>query len=163
MKKICLSLALLFITIISYSQIFLEVKGLQGDGPQGQQVLSYSFGASNPVTIGPGGGMSAGKVSFSSFNFLMQRGKMSLALLKAVAVGTHFEQATIKIYDDNNKTVNYQITFSNVMIESFQQSMGCGKKDCEDPTESVSMAYGKIKIEDFKNKTIMEFNVATNR
>lgn len=164
MKKISLLLAFSVMALLGYSQIYFEVNGLHGDSPQGTQVLSYSFGASNPVSIGGiGGGMSSGKVSFSSFNFMMQRGKISTELLKAVATGHHFDKATVKIYDQQGKSVIYQITFTNVMIESWQQSAGCGKKDCDSPTESVSIAYEKIKVEDFEHNTMVEYDLLAHR
>ena len=170
MKKVTLLCTLLFIAVASYTQIFLEVSTLQGNTPQGQPVLSYSFGASNPVTMGgPGSGGGAGKASFSSFNFMMQKGKMSTEILKALAKGTHFATATIKIYSQsgngkgNSKSaLSYQITLSEVLVESFQQSMGCGSKECEGPTETVSLAYSKIKIEDFESNTWVEHDIKKN-
>src|SRR5690242_6531734 len=48
-------------------------------GFEGQiEVYSFSWGLSNPTTIGVGGGgMSAGKVSISSFNFMKKMDKSS--------------------------------------------------------------------------------------
>jgi len=161
MKKISLLFVLLFATVLGYSQVFLEVTGLPGATGE-QPVLSYSFGASNPINIGSqSSGAGAGKVSYSSFNLLMQRSPISLALLKAVGTGSRFTDAKVKIYDNTGKKVVYQITLTGVFVESWQQSAGCGTKDCDKPTESVSFVFGKIRIDDFENKTSTEYNVET--
>ena len=56
------------------SDYFLKIDTIEGESnAQGHekenQIMSWSFGASNPSTVGAGSGMGAGKVQFQDFHF----------------------------------------------------------------------------------------------
>src|ERR1700739_792594 len=60
------------------------------------ELYSFSWGASNPVTVGSAaGGMGAGKVSLSSFNVMKKTDNASPTLFKACCTGTHYPTATV--------------------------------------------------------------------
>jgi len=122
-------------------------------GFEGQiEIYSFSWGASNPTTIGSGAqGLSAGKVSISSFNIMKKTETSSAPLFNACASGQHYATATVTMRKAGG-TAGQQIfltyVFTDVMVESIQWSGSSGGDDT--PTESVSLAFGKVEITYFK-------------
>ena len=103
-------------------------------------ILSYSIGASNPVTVVVGGGGGAGKVSFSSLNLIKLPDATSAALFTAVATGHHFPKATFTAQWGTAATAaTMSYTLEDVVVESIQQSGGGGT-----PSESLSLAFSKV-------------------
>jgi type VI secretion system secreted protein Hcp len=111
------------------------------------EIYSFSLGASNPVTIGSAqGGMGAGKVSLSSFNFMKKTDTASPTMFQACAMGTHYPnvQVDLRKAGGTKPVVYLSYIFTECMIESIQWSGSSGGDDT--PTESVSMAYGELTI-----------------
>lgn len=111
------------------------------------EIYSFSFGASNPTTIGShSSGAGAGKVSLSSFNFMKKTDAASPALFKACASGLHLDKMHVILRkaggDKPLKFLTY--VFETVFVESVQWSGSSGGDDT--PAESVSIAYGKVTI-----------------
>ena len=162
MKRMIL-LPLLFIVSFCFSQnIKMQIKGLPESG-SGIPILSFSWGASNPVTIGPGnGGIGAGKVSISSFNIMKYQDATTIKLIEAVAKGKVFEEVTVTVMDEKGKP-SFRFVMNDVMVESLQHSHSdCGSKKCDNITESVSFAVAKWKWEDLANGKSFGFDVKTN-
>lgn len=115
------------------------------------EIYSFSWGASNPVTIGSGsGGASSGKVSISSFNVMKKADKASPKLFQTCASGGHFGKATVVLrksgQDKAKAGEGYQTyKFKKVFVESVQWSGSAGGDDV--PTESVSFAFGAVEYE----------------
>ena len=111
-------------------------------------VLSFSFGASNPVSIGSAtGGGGAGKVSFSDLNVMVQMDTSTAQLLQMMSAGGHVDKATLvvrKAGSDPKKASApyYTVTMENVFCSSLQISGSGGGDDL--PTVSFSLAFGKI-------------------
>lgn len=116
------------------------------------EIYSFSFGASNPVTISSAAaGSGGGKVALSSFNVMKKSEKSSALLFAACAKGTHFDKAIVvlrKAGGDAGQSDFLRYTFSTVFIESIQWSGSSGGDDS--PTESLSIAFGAVKIEYLK-------------
>jgi type VI secretion system secreted protein Hcp len=114
------------------------------------EIYSFSFGASNPVTLGSGtGGGGAGKVSISSFNIMKRTDKASPKLFAACCAGGHFNKAIVSLRKAGPESakaggVYLEYTFHKVFIESIQWSGSAGGDDY--PTESVSFGFGAIEI-----------------
>ena len=119
---------------------FLEIPKVDGEstaeGFEGKiEIYSFSWGASNPTTIGSGAaGHSAGKVSISSFNVMKKTEKSSATVTMRKATGAETGQKAFLIYK-----------FTDVMVESIQWSGSSGGDDT--PTESVSLSFGKVEVE----------------
>lgn len=112
------------------------------------EIYSFSFGASNPTTIGSSsGGAGAGKVQLSSFSLMKKSDKTSPVLFQACAMGTHYKTATVYLRKAGGTSpVEYLIyTFSMVFVSSIQWSGSAGGDDT--PAESVSFEYGGLKID----------------
>lgn len=133
---------------------FLKIKGVDGEAMQANhakeiEIYSFSWGASNPTTVGSGtGGLSAGKVSVSSFSVMKKTDKTSPVLFNACCNGKHFDDAVVtmnKASGDAGQAPFLKYTFTDVMIESIQWSGSSGGDDT--PTESLSLAFAKVEIE----------------
>jgi type VI secretion system secreted protein Hcp len=113
------------------------------------EIYSWSFGASNPTVISPGkGGLSAGRVSVSSFNMMKKTDKSSAKLFQMCCKGEHFEEIKVtnrKATGAGGQDGFLTYTFTNCMVESIQWSGSSGGDDT--PTESVSVAAQKVEIE----------------
>jgi type VI secretion system secreted protein Hcp len=133
---------------------FLKLDGLDGEstrkGFEKQiEIYSFSFGASNPTTVGSGtSGMAAGKVSISSFNVMKKTESVSAVLFAKCCVGDHFATANItcnKASGDKAVPLSFlKFDFTEVYVESIQWSGSSGGDDT--PTESVSFAFASVKI-----------------
>ncbi|HEY0882939.1 MAG TPA: type VI secretion system tube protein Hcp, partial [Archangium sp.] len=133
---------------------FLDIKGVEGESTakgfeKKIEIYSFSWGASNPTTIGSGsGGHSAGKASLSSFNVMKKTEKSSATLFQACCDGTHYESATVTLRKATGAAGQKPFLvykFEDILVESIQWSGSSGGDDT--PTESVSLSYGKVEIE----------------
>ncbi|HEY4307353.1 MAG TPA: type VI secretion system tube protein Hcp [Gemmatimonadaceae bacterium] len=133
---------------------YIKIEGVEGEasakGVEKQiEIYSFSWGASNPVSVASSGGkgLSAGRVSISSFNLMKKLDKASTALFQACATGKNFTKATVimrKAGGDAGQSPFLQYDFTTLMVESIQWSGSSGGDDT--PTESVSLAFAKVEI-----------------
>jgi type VI secretion system secreted protein Hcp len=129
----------------------IESPDLKGESTaksfEGQiELYSFSWGASNPVTVGSGtSGLGAGRVSVSSFNVMKKTDKASPELFMACCTGKHYGKATVTMRKAGGKQENFLVyTFTEVMVESIQWSGSSGGDDT--PAESLSLAFGKVEV-----------------
>ena len=111
------------------------------------EIYSFSFGASNPTTVGSGtGGLTGGKVSLSSFNIMKKTDAASAALFQGCAAGTTMEKMVVVLRKaGGDKQLKFlTFTFDEVMVESIQWSGSSGGDDS--PSESLSIAFRKVTI-----------------
>lgn len=136
---------------------FLDLAGIEGEctakGFEKKiEIYSFSWGASNPTTIGSGSsGLSGGKVSISSFNLMKKTDKASALLFQRCCEGQHIATAKItmrKAGGSAGQQIFLTYEFTNVMVESIQWSGSTGGDDT--PTESLSLAFGAVKITYFQ-------------
>ena len=134
----------------------LEVKGESTDSvfktKAGFEVYSFSWGASNPVTIGSGKtGAGGGKVSISSFNIMKKTDAASPTMFQACCLGAHFPKVVVTLRKAGGKQETFiTYEFETCFIESIQWSGSSGGDDT--PTESVSIAFGKVTGKYFPQK-----------
>jgi type VI secretion system secreted protein Hcp len=133
---------------------FLDLEGIQGESTAKEmigkiEIYSFSWGASNPTSVGPGkSGLSAGRVSVSSFNVMKKTDKASAVLFLKCCQGMTIPKATVtlrKAGGDAGQKAFLVYKFTDVMVESIQWSGSSGGDDT--PTESLSLAFGKVEIE----------------
>ena len=140
---------------------YISIDTVDGEATQAKhekwiEIYSFSWGASNPTTVGSGGtGISAGKVSVSSFNVMKKTEASSAKLFASCCNGTHFADATVEMSkatgESGEQAVFLKYVFTDVMVESIQWSGSTGGDDT--PTESVSLAFAKVAIEYSKQDT----------
>lgn len=122
-------------------------------------VQAWSWGASNPVTIGSGsGGAGAGKVSVSSINVMKNFDQCSPALFLAVSSGKESPTMTLTQEDTENNVI-LTVSLEHVFVESWQLS---GSVEAVYPTESVSFAFQKVCVKEPSNSTTVCYNAGTN-
>lgn len=133
---------------------YLDIEGVPGESTakgmeKKMELLSFSFGGSNPTTVGTGStGLSGGKVSVSTFNVMKKSEAASAKLFKAMCNGDHYAKATVhlrKATGDGGQAPFLVYTFTDVMVDSLQWSGSGGGDDT--PTESASFAFAKVDIE----------------
>ncbi|HMF38065.1 MAG TPA: type VI secretion system tube protein Hcp, partial [Isosphaeraceae bacterium] len=82
---------------------FLTIETVTGEATQANhpgwiEIYSFSWGASNPTTVGSGSsGLSAGKASVSSFNIMKKTELSSCKLFAACCAGQHYKDATVEM------------------------------------------------------------------
>ena len=134
---------------------FMDVDGIVGESlakgfEKKIDIFSFSWGAHSPVSVGSGtGGMSASKVSISSFNVMKKTDAASPLLFEACCTGQHINSILITMRKQGG-TASGQLPFltykfDGVMVESVQWSGSTGGDDT--PTESVSLAFAKVTVE----------------
>ncbi len=131
---------------------FLKIDGVDGESTRKgfekqMEIMSFSWGASNPSTVGAGGGGGGGgKVSVSSFNIMKKSDGASPLLFQACCQGDHYATASVTLNKSGGKTpidfIKYE--FGEVYVDNIQWSGSSGGDDT--PMESVSFSFGKVSI-----------------
>jgi type VI secretion system secreted protein Hcp len=109
-------------------------------------ILSFSFGASQTSTIGVGssGGESrSGRANLSDISIMKVVDKVSPLLFDDCVTGNYLKKVDI-IYDKpmgDQQEEYYKIHLEDALITSIQHS-----GSSENPMESISFAYSKIKV-----------------
>ncbi len=133
---------------------YLDLKDIPGEATakgfeKKIEIFSFSWGASAPVTVGPGTtGMSASRVSISSFNIMKKTDIASPKLFASVCKGDHINDMTLSMRKQTGtggQDAFLIYKFDEVMVESVQWSGSSGGDDT--PTESVSFAFAKVTFE----------------
>jgi type VI secretion system secreted protein Hcp len=131
---------------------FLDIDGIAGESKDAGHtskidVLSFSWGASQPGTFGNGSGGTAGKVNMSDLSFTMQTCQATPKLMQACATGQHINKAVLycrKSSGDGGQQDYITWTFSPVIISSYHTG---GSSGAEIPVDSVAINYGSVKFE----------------
>ncbi len=134
------------------ADMFLKLDGVSGEATADgmtdyMSIDSFSFGASNPTTVGPGsGGLTAGRVSVSSFNVTKRTESASCLLFSSCCAGKHFATGEVVLRKatgpDGGQQVFLKYSFTDVLVESIQWSGGG-----DEPSESLTLAFAKVTIE----------------
>ena len=136
------------------SDFYLKIDTVKGeatakDMTDFMEISSFSFGASNPSTIGSqGGGSAAGKVSISSFNVMKRTDKASPTLFQMCCSGEHPATAEVHIKKATGKDGEQQTfikyAFTEVYIDSIQWSGSAGGDTY--PAESLSFSFASVTV-----------------
>jgi len=126
----------------------LDVKGIKGESAATKhmeqiEVLSWSWGASNPTTI-VGSGMSAGKVSMSDLTITKNVDKSSPKLLELCVTGKTVDEVTLycsKLTGQKTPEDYLTIKLTEAYVSSHQVSGAWGE---DVGRESFTLSYAKI-------------------
>ncbi len=109
-------------------------------------ILSFTFGASNSAVIGPGssGGESrAGRADVSNLTIMKVLDKTSPLLFDDCVTGDYLKKVELQYFKPvgDQQQPYFKVHMENALITSIQLS-----GSSENPTESVSFAFEKIKV-----------------
>ena len=131
------------------SKIFLKIGDIKGESTDSKhkdqiEVFSWSWGVTNPSTVGPGGGGAVGKPSFHDLNFTHRYDRAAPLLWRACAVGQHFTEATLVGTMQGKGPQDYLIAkMSDVVVTSASASDSSGG----DAMEAVGVKFAKVDVE----------------
>jgi type VI secretion system secreted protein Hcp len=128
---------------------FLKIEGIDGESTDQQHkgeidVFSWSWGATQAIAAGTGGGGTAGKVSMQDFHFTTRVNKASPVLFASCASGKHIDTATLSVRKAGDRSYDYiKITLSDVLVSGY---LPAGAPD-DAASEEVSLNFAKIEFE----------------
>ena len=155
MKRILLLAALIFAVLPTNAAVdmFLKLTGIPGestaiDHKDEIEILSYSFGMNN-TSIVAGSGAGAGKAVFQDLSLAKRLDKSTPPIMLACAQGKHITEAILTLTKSagDKPIVFMRVTLTDVIVSSIASSAAAGG---DIPTESLSLNYGKIKVEYFQ-------------
>jgi type VI secretion system secreted protein Hcp len=126
--------------------IFAKIGDIKGESTDSKhkdevEVLSYSWGVTNPGQIGTGGGGGAGRATFQDLSIVHKIDKASPRLLQACATGQHLKEATITFRKAGQKQQDFLIIKMNdVIITGVLQSA----PSSEVGSETVNLEFAKV-------------------
>jgi type VI secretion system secreted protein Hcp len=126
------------------TDIFAKIGDIKGESTDNKhkdevEVLSYSWGVTNPAHIGTGGGGGAGRATFQDLSIVHKIDKASPKLLEACATGEHLKEATISKVGKGQQEF-LVIKMNDVIITGVVQSA----PDSEAGSETVSLEFAKV-------------------
>ena len=132
--------------------IFLKIGEIKGEstdvGHKDEiEILSFSLGASNPLTVGVvRAGAGTGKVEMSPFHFTARTSKASPLLLAHCLKGEHFKEATLSLTRSvAGKRQNYLVyRLSEVLVSAYQTG---GQEGEELSLDEFDLVFAKIEVE----------------
>jgi type VI secretion system Hcp family effector len=128
---------------------FLKIAGIEGESTDDKhkgwmEILSFSWGVSQMASasaVSSSGGPSAGRADFQDLSIVKTMDSASPLLFKACAKGDCIKEVTLELCrsgGDKLKYMEYKLT--NAVISS----VSIGGHGGGEPTESISLNYGKI-------------------
>ena len=136
------------------SDYYLKIDGVTGETTAKglsdyMELASFSFGASNPASVGSqGGGSASGKVSLQSFNVMKRTDKASPTLFQMCCAGDHSATAEVHIKKATGKDGEQQTfikySFTEVYVDSVQWSGSAGGDTY--PMESLSFSFASVTV-----------------
>jgi type VI secretion system secreted protein Hcp len=132
------------------ADIFAKLGDIKGESTDAKhkdeiEVLSFSWGVSNPPPPAGGGG-GAGKATFQDLVIVHRIDKASPVLMQACATGKHLKDATITHRKAGKGQHEYLIVkLDDVLITAVSHSGSSGQPDTG--SETVSLTFGKVDLD----------------
>lgn len=129
--------------------IFAKIGDIKGESLDSKhkdeiEVLSFSWGVSNPASHGTGGGGGAGKATFQDLSIVHKIDKATPLLFNACATGQHLKEATIT----HRKAGKGQQEFLIVKLNDVLITSVAHAGDTSGPaSETVSLTFAKVDFE----------------
>ena len=129
--------------------IFAKLGDIKGESTDSKhkdeiEVLSFSWGVSNPASHGAGGGAGAGKATFQDLSIVHRIDKATPSLFAACATGEHLKDATITHRKAGKGQQEYLIVKMNDVLVTGVVHGGAGGSPA---SESVSLVFAKVDLE----------------
>jgi type VI secretion system secreted protein Hcp len=132
------------------SDIFAKLGDIKGESQDDKhkdevEVLSFSWGVTNPAPHGGGGGGgAAGRATFSDLSIVHNIDKATPQLLRACATGAHLQDATITQRKAGKGQQEYLIIKMNdVIVTGVTDTSATGQQG----SETVTLTFAKVDLE----------------
>ena len=131
------------------SDIFAKIGDIKGESLDDKhkdeiEVLSFSWGVTNPAVGSGGGGGAAGKATFHDLSIVHNLDKASPLLLRACATGMHIKDAVITHRKAGKGQQEYLIVKLNDVIIT---GVTHGGSPGQAISENVTLAFAKVDLE----------------
>jgi type VI secretion system secreted protein Hcp len=136
---------------------FLKIDGIEGESTDQKhkgeiEVLSFSWGETQPGTGSVGGGGGAGKVQMQDFRFVAHSSKASPKLFLACATGQHIKKAVLfgrKTGGGGQEFLTFTLTDALVSQYQIGDSVedDLQAKHQPGPRDNFSLNFSKIEFE----------------
>jgi type VI secretion system secreted protein Hcp len=131
------------------SDIFAKIGDIKGESVDAKhkdeiEVLSWSWGVTNPGATSTGGGGGAGKASFHDLSFTHKIDRASPALMKGCAGGQHLKEATITRRKAGKGQQDFLVIKMNDVLITAVTDVDSNEGN---DLETVSLAFAKIDLE----------------
>jgi type VI secretion system secreted protein Hcp len=132
---------------MAQADIHLKIDGVPGESKDAKHtdeidVESWSWGASNPGSMGTGGGGGTGKVSFTDLTFTHRMDKASPVLWLYACNGKHIPEATLTASKQGEKAeIFLTVKMNDIIVTSVSTGGSSGGGSV--PMESVSLQFAK--------------------
>ncbi|GAB1576077.1 Hcp family type VI secretion system effector [Bordetella petrii] len=120
--------------------MFMKIDGANGESKDANHknwsdIISFSWGATQPGNMASGGGLGAGKASFNDLHVVARIDKAAPAVMKHCASGKHLSKIELSVCKAGGQQVEYtKITLEDVLVSSVQLS-------AEPKSEAVVVNY----------------------
>jgi len=125
--------------------VFLKLEGIDGEATDDQHekeidVLSWSWGMSQPPAVHAGAGTSVGKVSVQDLNVVKTMDKASPNLVSHCCSGKVIPTGTLTVQRAGEKKVQaLVIELTDILVSSYQT--GGGSSDGTLPADSLTLSF----------------------
>jgi type VI secretion system secreted protein Hcp len=133
------------------TDMYLTIEGIKGESQRKGhekeiEVISWSFGGSNPSSIGVGGGGGAGKVQLQDITITKFVDASSAELFQAMCTGKHFKNGKLTMYKaaGDKAPLKYMVLDFEEMFPTSMVTGGSGGEDVL--SEKVTFSFGKVTI-----------------
>ena len=129
--------------------IFAKLGDIKGESTDSKhkdeiEVLSFSWGISNPASHGASGGAGAGKATFQDLSIVHKIDKATPSLFAACATGEHLKDATITHRKAGKGQQEYLVVkLNDVLITGVVHGGTSGAA----ASETVSLVFAKVDFE----------------
>lgn len=130
--------------------MFLKISGIDGESTDKQhkgtiEILSFSWGVSNPARKAGTSRLSAGKTQVSDFSIMKYIDTASPRLFESCCQGEHVHEATLTVRKAGETQQEYlKITLNDILISSVAPGGAAGG---DQPLEQVSFSFGSATLQ----------------
>nr|WP_255592647.1 type VI secretion system tube protein Hcp [Bordetella sp. BOR01] len=126
----------------------MKIDGANGESKDANHknwtdIISFSWGATQPGNMASGGGLGAGKASFNDLHVVARIDKAAPAVMKHCASGKHLSKIELSVCKAGGQQVEYsKITLEDVLVSSVQLS---GELNAESVVVNFAFQAAKVK------------------
>lgn len=128
--------------------MYMKIEGANGESKDANHkdwtdIMSFSWGASQPGSMATGGGGGQGKASFNDLNVLARIDKAAPAVMKHCASGKHLSKVELSICKAGGEQIEYsKITLEDVLVTAVQLN---AEKEVETVMVNYSFQAARVK------------------